>query len=107
MDAQFDAYLAPVQESTETAHAFRLEQNYPNPFNHVTYISYSVPKTAKVVLKVYNLQGEEVKTLVEKNQIAGTHRVYFDTEDLATGIYFYKMSVGNEFNKVRKMTFIK
>ena len=58
-------------------------------------------------MKVYNLLGEEIKTLVDDNQIAGTHCVYFNTEDFTSGIYLYKITVGKEFKEVRKMTFMK
>ena len=107
MDARFNAYLTPVQKSAGMVHGLRLYQNFPNPFNYSTQISYSIPKTGRVVLKVYNLLGEEIKTLVDDNQIAGTHYVYFDTKDFTSGIYLYKITVGKEFKEVRKMTFLK
>lgn len=107
MDNQFNDYLASVEESVGHVYEFRLDQNYPNPFNASTHISYSIPQTEKVVLKVYNLLGEEIKTLVNDVQIAGTHSVQFDMKLLTSGIYFYEITVGTDFEKVRKMTLMK
>ncbi|MBN1482263.1 CotH kinase family protein [candidate division KSB1 bacterium] len=107
LDAQFNKYLSAVQVSAEMALEFRLDQNYPNPFNSSTQISYSVPETGRVVLKVYNLLGEEIKTLVNDIQSAGIHRVDFDMKDLTSGIYFYEITAGTDFKKIRKMTFMK
>jgi hypothetical protein len=86
---------------------FSVEQNYPNPFNPSTVIKYSVPSTSDVVVKVYNVLGKEIATLVNvKQQAAGEYSVRFDAHNLASGVYFYTMTAGN-FNVTKKMIFMK
>ncbi len=85
---------------------YQLKQNYPNPFNPTTKISYSIASSEKVNLTVYNLFGEEVATLVNQNQPAGEYAVNFDASQLASGVYFYKLNVGNK-SLVRKMMLLK
>jgi hypothetical protein len=107
MDAQFNAYLSDAPESAGRILMFRLNQNTPNPFNSSTRISYSIPKNGRVVLKVYNLLGEAIRTLVDADQIAGVHDVRLNAADFSAGIYLYKITVDNEFKEVRKMTLMK
>ncbi len=85
---------------------FSLAQNYPNPFNPSTRIEYSIPNQSKVVLKVYNLVGQEVATLVNDVLPAGIHSVRFDANKLATGFYVYRLSAG-DFTSVKKMLLLK
>ena len=85
---------------------FELYQNYPNPYNPVTTISYALPHDAKVVLKVYNAIGQEVKTLVDEQQQAGGQSVRFDASNLPSGVYFYRLQT-NTFTSVKKMMVIK
>jgi hypothetical protein len=85
---------------------YKLYQNYPNPFNPTTKISYSIVNSEKVKLIVYNLFGEEVAVLVNKNQAAGNYSVNFNASNLASGVYFYKLNVGNK-SLVRKMMLLK
>lgn len=86
--------------------AFTLSQNYPNPFNPTTQISYSVARTSDVELSVYNVIGEEVATLVEGEVAPGTHTVNFDAHGLQSGVYFYRLRVGEQW-LTRKMTLIQ
>ena len=86
--------------------AFQLEQNYPNPFNPSTKISYSIPQQGNVTLKVYDLLGNEVATLVNEEKPAGGYEVEFNASDLSSGIYFYKLQAGS-FVETKKMTVIK
>ena len=72
-----------------------MARNYPNPFNPVTTISYSVPVSGSVQLKVYDISGREVATLVNAAQNAGSYAVAWDGSANASGIYFYRLSVGN------------
>ena len=91
---------------------YSLQQNYPNPFNPTTTIEFELPKNAMVVLKVYDLLGREVQTLVDEKIEAGFHTVKFDASRLASGIYFTRMLVqpqngSNSFVQVRKMLMLK
>ncbi len=83
-----------------------LSQNYPNPFNPVTKINYSLPSEGKAVLKVYNITGREVTTLVNEIQSSGYYSISFNAEGLSTGIYYYTLSAGN-FSETKKMMVIK
>ena len=85
---------------------FDLAQNYPNPFNPVTKINYALPKQGLVSMKVYDILGKEVATLVNEVKNAGNYSVEFNASHLSSGIYFYKISV-NGFSEVKKMTLIK
>ncbi|MEX2190619.1 MAG: T9SS type A sorting domain-containing protein, partial [Bacteroidota bacterium] len=85
---------------------FRVMQNYPNPFNPTTNIRYNLPNQARVSLKIYNLLGQEVATLVNGVQVAGEHVVMFEANRLAGGVYFYSLVAG-EFREVRKMVLLK
>lgn len=85
---------------------FNLEQNFPNPFNPSTTIQYRIGQVENVVLKIYNVLGQEVKILVNEVQNPGTYRVVFDASSLASGIYFYRLDAGN-FTEIKKMVFLK
>lgn len=85
---------------------YALDRNVPNPFNPATMIRYSVPKDSQVKLKIYDVAGREVMTLVDEKKPAGRYEETFKFDDLASGVYFYKMTAG-DFNEVRKMTLIK
>jgi hypothetical protein len=85
---------------------YALSQNYPNPFNPLTNIQYSIPKSGFVTLKIYNLLGQEVATLVEGNQTAGTYVATFDASRVSSGVYFYRLSSGR-FVEVKKMLLLK
>ena len=74
---------------------FVLGQNYPNPFNAITRITYSIPQSGHVILKIYNTLGQDIETLVKKFQAAGNHNVTFDAKVLSSGIYFYKLQADN------------
>jgi hypothetical protein len=85
---------------------FFLEQNYPNPFNPSTKISWQSPVGSHQTLKVYDVLGNEVATLVDEYREAGSYEVEFDASGLSSGIYFYKLSAGS-FTKTKKMTVLK
>ena len=86
---------------------FALSQNYPNPFNPTTNLDYQLPVAGNVQLTVYNSLGQKVRTLVSGNQPAGYYSVTFDAADLASGVYYYHLQVGNKFNQVKKMILLK
>jgi len=83
-----------------------LEQNYPNPFNPSTVISYQLPMTTNVSLKIYDLLGKEIATLVNEKQSAGWKEVEWNAHNISSGIYFYKLQAGN-FVETKKMMVIK
>ena len=100
-------------EEEELPQAFTLHQNYPNPFNNETTIRYSIPGDSDVTLTVYNLLGQEVKTLVNERQISGTYNVTFDESGFPSGVYFYRIyanggnAASQEFVDVRRMVLMK
>jgi len=78
---------------------FELFQNYPNPFNPTTTICYQLTNDSKVMLKIYNLLGQEVKTLVDEQKLAGYHQEVFDASRFASGMYVYRIVYTNEAGK--------
>ncbi|HMN47533.1 MAG TPA: lamin tail domain-containing protein [Ignavibacteriaceae bacterium] len=95
-----------VDGNNITINEYVLNQNYPNPFNPTTTISYQIGKQSFVSLKVYNLLGKEVATLINEVKSPGTFEVKFDGTNLSSGIYFYKLTSDN-FNAVKKFTLMK
>jgi hypothetical protein len=97
----------------ELPNKFKLFQNYPNPFNPVTTIRYSIPVNptsrslaANIKLEIFNILGEKVATPVNKKQQPGVYEVRFDGSGLSSGVYFYRLKIG-EFSKMRKMQILK
>jgi len=89
-----------------TPHSYKLENNYPNPFNPSTKISWQSPVSSHQTLKVYDLMGNEVATLVDEYKPAGNYNAEFDASNLASGIYFYKLQAG-AFAETKKMILTK
>ncbi|HEX9251169.1 MAG TPA: T9SS type A sorting domain-containing protein, partial [Ignavibacteriaceae bacterium] len=85
---------------------FSLNQNYPNPFNPSTTIEFQLPKESFVSLKVYNILGVEIATLVNEQRQAGVHKINFDASGLTSGLYIYKITSGG-FEQTRKMMLLK
>ena len=83
-----------------------LRQNYPNPFNAVTTIEYSVPVKQHVTLKIYDSMGREVDVLVDETTQPGNHRIEWDSRDLPSGVYLYKLTAGNQVTS-KKLTLLK
>jgi hypothetical protein len=90
---------------------FALQQNYPNPFNPNTMITYSLAVDSKVTLKVFDVLGQEVVTLINGNVTAGRQEINFNASSLNSGVYFYQIKAvgidGNNFNSVKKMILTK
>ncbi len=84
-----------------------LNQNFPNPFNPSTTITYTLPKPARVLLKIYDLLGQEVTTLPQQNQTAGTHLISFNGDGYSSGIYFYRLEVDGRFSETKKMILLR
>lgn len=85
---------------------FQLEQNYPNPFNPTTTIRYALPEVSFAMIKVYDMLGNEVITLINEEQAAGNYEVDFNATGLSSGMYFYTLKAGN-FVETRKMLLLK
>jgi len=85
---------------------YTLEQNYPNPFNPATTIRFQIPKSEFVTLKIYNLLGEEVATLLSNQLISGFHSADWDASRMASGVYFYRLEAGS-YSSVKKMLLLK
>ena len=102
-----DSVLIKTAEQEILPTEYQLYQNYPNPFNPTTTIEYSIPKTSVVMLKVYDLLGREVASLVNEQQPAGYYNVIFPLKGrFASGVYFYRLQAGN-FSKVKKLLLLK
>ncbi len=97
--------VSSVKEQT-TPETFALEQNFPNPFNPTTTIAYSIPASARVVLTVYDLSGRTVAALVNATQSAGSYRVTFNAEGLASGVYIARLNAGSQ-TAIRKLALLK
>jgi hypothetical protein len=96
-----------VGEISGTAPAtYSLYQNYPNPFNPSTTIEFSIPRNAHVMLRVYDVLGEQVTTLVSDNLSAGRHRVEWNATGFPSGVYFYRLQAG-EVMQTRKLLLVK
>ena len=99
-------YSKTVEATAVKPVEFNLSQNYPNPFNPSTTISYSIPQDNFVSLKVYNVLGNEVATLINGQITAGTHNVHFNASNLSSGVYYYTLRTGN-FTNTKKLMLLK
>lgn len=107
IDFLFFGPLSDVEdEQTDIPNTFYLNQNYPNPFNPTTKITYSIPEISFVTLKVYDVLGNELATLINEEKVAGTYEVDFDAVILSSGVYFYQLKSG-EFIDSKKMMLLK
>jgi len=95
-----------VNNDNITVKDFELKQNYPNPFNPSTKISFVIPVSSVVKLKVFNLLGNEITTLLNEQLFAGEHTVSFNAAGLSSGIYFYALTV-NGNTKTKEMVLLK
>lgn len=109
-DGTFD-YSDEIQVEILGPEEFILEQNFPNPFNPSTQIKFSIPVDSDVSLKIFNLLGEEVSTLINSRLAAGVQEVDFNAAGLNSGVYFYQVTAkginGNDFSSVKKMILTK
>ncbi|HEX7356888.1 MAG TPA: T9SS type A sorting domain-containing protein, partial [Ignavibacteriaceae bacterium] len=100
------AYSHIVEVDVTAPIEFTLSQNYPNPFNPSTIISYSIPQNSFVTLKVYDVIGNEIATLVNETKSAGKYDIRFDASNLSNGVYFYTIKADN-FTSTKKMILMK
>ncbi len=113
-DTLFRWTVVGVQNQEELPTSYSLGQNYPNPFNPSTTIQFDIPKASIVTLKVYNMLGQEVATLVNEKREAGRCEVIFDGSKLTSGVYFYRLQArpidggqANDFVNTKKLLFVK
>jgi hypothetical protein len=99
-------YSNVIEVDIELPTSFQLEQNYPNPFNPITQIKYELPVKSAVTIKIFDILGNEIQTLVDEEKDAGYFQVSFDASRLSSGIYFYTLQAGNSFF-TKKMILIK
>jgi hypothetical protein len=83
-----------------------MEQNYPNPFNPSTKIKYSVPQSSNVVIKIFDVLGNEIETLVNEEKSTGTYELTWYATNLPSGVYFYQLNAGS-FVETKKMLLLK
>ena len=95
-----------VEESPEIPTEFALLQNYPNPFNPSTTIRYDVPERTHVTMKIYDVMGRQVAVLVDEEHNAGAHKIVWNAQGVASGLYYYRISAG-DFTSVRKLILMK
>lgn len=104
-------YSNTVEVEITAPAVFELGQNYPNPFNPTTSINFSLAVDSKVNLKVFNILGQEITTLISKNMSAGSHKINFDASTLNSGVYLYKLEAqgidGSNFSSIKKMVLTK
>ncbi len=99
-------YSDVIEATVSLPKNFELNQNYPNPFNPATTIMFQLPQDSRVTLKVYNMLGQEIATLINQDMTAGYQSVSFDASRLSSGTYIYRLEAGN-FVKIKKMMLLK
>ncbi len=95
-----------INENQQTVLKYSLSQNFPNPFNPKSVIKYQISKSSFVSLKIYNVNGKEVSSIVNETLPPGEYETTFDGSNLPSGVYFYKLSAG-DFTDTKKMVLIK
>ncbi len=98
--------ILSIEDIVEVPYEFRLDNNYPNPFNPTTYIQYSIARKSKVTLKVFDVMGREIQTLVNDFKSPGEYKVMFNGQKLSSGIYFYNLNTGS-FSETKKFILLK
>jgi subtilisin family serine protease len=98
--------ITAINDKITVPLSFNLLQNYPNPFNPATSIKYSIPAAEHVVLKIYDILGNEIRTLVNEEKAPGVYSVNFDAKNLPSGVYLYRLSAGN-YVSVKKLVLLK
>ncbi len=110
-DTRISSVTSVGAEKIEVPSTYTLSQNYPNPFNPSTTIEYQLPQNGLVQLKIYDIAGREVATLINEVQNAGSYRVQWNAADVhgskvASGVYFYRLTSGS-FSQIKKMMLLK
>ncbi len=105
-DVMVKGPLTSVSQTSSLPSEMSLSQNYPNPFNPSTTIEWSVPSESKVSLRIFNMIGQEVSTLVNANMEPGSYRTTWDASSNPTGMYFYRLQIGDR-TETRKMVYLR
>jgi hypothetical protein len=95
-----------INNGTESPTSFMLSQNYPNPFNPSTTFEYSIAKQSSVLIRIYDLIGNEIETLVNEEKPVGTYELTWNASNLPSGVYFYQLQAG-DFVETKKMILMK
>jgi Secretion system C-terminal sorting domain len=103
---EYGTFVNVKKDEPSQPNDFSLEQNYPNPFNPSTTIRYSLKKACFISLKVYNILGQELRTIISDQQFAGRYEILFDARELPSGVYFYKLQTDNQTD-IKAMVLIK
>jgi hypothetical protein len=98
--------VSSAENKNYASTSFRILQNYPNPFNPTTTIRYSVSELTKISLRVFDILGNEIATLVNEEKLAGTYEIDFNAQHLSSGIYFYRLQAGS-FVETKKMILLR
>jgi hypothetical protein len=98
--------VTDVEDTKQLPTEFLLSQNYPNPFNPSTKIKYSIPQSSNILIKVIDILGNEVATLVNEEKPAGTYEINWNAANLPSGVYFYQLKAG-DFIQTKKMLLLK
>jgi hypothetical protein len=106
MDLDNYANRGGVENANSLPTEFSLVQNYPNPFNPSTNLEFGIPNLEFVSLKIYDIAGKEIMTLINEMKPAGRYQIKFDGRNLGSGVYFYKLTAGG-FSAVKRMFLIK
>lgn len=104
---KYDQILAMNSTEYGIPGSYKLYQNYPNPFNNSTVITYALPSKSFVQVEIYSITGQNIFTLVQSLQDAGTYSIIINLERFSSGIYFYKLNAGNKFSDTKKLIYIK
>jgi arabinogalactan endo-1,4-beta-galactosidase len=102
----FDSIPSGIKSPDRISYSFNLYQNYPNPFNPKTLINYSIPQADFVLIKVYDVLGNEIITLVNEYKTAGNYSIEFDGNNFSSGVYFYRVQTGN-FTDTKKLILMR
>ena len=105
-DTLFRSIFVAVKSSNELPNRYSLAQNYPNPFNPTTTIHFELPKESYVTLKIYNLLGQEVMTVLDEEKVAGRYDLKIDGTSLASSVYFYRLVTG-DYVSTKKFLLLK
>jgi hypothetical protein len=95
-----------IEEIDNLPNDFSLSQNYPNPFNSSTVLRYTTPTQSPVTITIYDILGRKVQTLVDCTRPAGEHQVIWQANDIPSGVYFYRLTTGNQ-TQTKKMVMIR